>query len=420
LKRWKGFSVTLVFAFLAAASFAFAQESDQITDAQLAGAHGMFKALPPNGHQNGRAHARHGIPNIDSLVNFNGQFFADGFDSSDNPNNHWYYNMVGNPPQMHGTTTINAPIVPVSLDLRNFDGSPRFVNGHPLVYDVTPFVAPTVGSPVFQNSTYSSSSVPTQFTDAVQRAEFFNDAKDDWHTLLAPSVKTTRVMKLIRGTYAFALNADGTCCRYVLVDANTFVNALFPTTADDTTTPVGAAENAGEVTTKDMSTFLFPNTYLYIGSTSNCCILGFHTYDFEPGDDSNGNVEKRYVLNYSSWISPGLFGSAFTDVTAHSHEIAETYNDPFVGSDGIHNITPWWLAPNGQCQNDLETGDVIEGLPNATFPIILNGFTYHPQNEALLQWFEFQSPSTAIGGAYSYPNTSVLTQPSAIQRAGCP
>ncbi len=67
-------------------------------------------------------------------------------------------------------------------------------------------------------------------------------------------------------------------------------------------------------------------------------------------------------MNYSSWISPGLFGAAFTDITALSHEIAETYNDPLVSFDGVHNITPWWLAPNGLCQNNLETGDVVEGL----------------------------------------------------------
>jgi hypothetical protein len=123
-------------------------------------------------------------------------------------------------------------------------------------------------------------------------------------------------------------------------------------------------------------------------------------------------------VNYSSWISPGLFGE-FQDVTALSHEIAETYNDPFVVSDSVHNLTPWWLAPNGNCQNSLETGDVIEGLPSATFPIFLNGFTYHPQNEALLQWFEFESPSSALGGAYSYPNTSTLTQLSAPQKFLC-
>ena len=189
-------------------------------------------------------------------------------------------------------------------------------------------------------------------------------------------------------------------------------------TPGDTTTVIGATENAGEITTKDISTFLFPNTFLFIGDTSNCCILGFHSYDFEPVGDV-GNGQKRYVMNYSSWISPGLFGSAFQDVTAVSHEIAEAFNDPFVSSDGVHNITPWWLAPNGLCQNNLETGDVIEGLPNATFPITMNGFTYHPQNEALLQWFEFESPSSALGGAYSYPNTTVVTHLSAPQNLDC-
>src|ERR1700746_2825079 len=77
-----------------------------------------------------------------------------------------------------------------------------------------------------------------------------------------------------------------------------------------------------------------------------CCVLGFHSYDFEPGVPSNGNLERRYVLNYSSWISPGLFGGGFQDVTALSHELSETFNDPFVASDGIHNVTPWWLSPN--------------------------------------------------------------------------
>jgi hypothetical protein len=85
----------------------------------------------------------------------------------------------------------------------------------------------------------------------------------------------------------------------------------------------------------------------------------------------------------------------------------------------IRNITPWWLS-GGNCQNNLEVGDVIEGLPNAIYPITMpNGITYHPQNEALLQWFEFQSPSSAIDGAYSYSNESTLTTLSAPQKAGC-
>jgi len=150
-----------------------------------------------------------------------------------------------------------------------------------------------------------------------------------------------------------------------------------------------------------------------------CCIGGFHTYDFEPGDDANGNVEKRYVSIFAGWQQGGIFRAGTADITALSHEILEALNDPFVTSDGIHNITPWWLSANGQCQNDLETGDVIEGFPNQIFPITMNGMTYHPQNEALLQWFEFKSPSDALHGAYSYPDETVLTKLSAPQRAGC-
>jgi len=125
------------------------------------------------------------------------------------------------------------------------------------------------------------------------------------------------------------------------------------------------------------------------------------------------------VVNYPSWISPGLFGSAFVDVTGLSHEIAETYNDPFVVSDNVHNLTPFWLSPNGNCQDDLETGDVLEGLPKATFPVMFNGFLYHPQNEGLQQWFKFESPSSALGGAYSYPDTTVLPHLSAPQNLNC-
>jgi hypothetical protein len=411
-------AVAVVTSLILAAP-AFAQEPDQVTDAALAFAHGKGTTVRPHAHQNGQAHARFGIPDIQSIVNFNGHFFADGFDDAGNPNREWYFNTVGNPPQLGGTTTINAPIIPVIMDLRNADGTPRFVGGQPLVSDPTPFIDPVLNSPVFQNATFTSSSTPTQFTDAVQRAEYFGNAKADWHTRLAPLVKTTRRMTLLRGTYQFALNPDGTCCRFILVDINTFVNKLFPATADDTTTPIGAAENAGDMTTSDITSLIFPNTFLADFATGDCCVLGFHSYDLEPGDVGKKKPEKRYVMDYSSWISPGLFGGGFEDVTALSHEIAEIYNDPFVVSDGIHDLTPWWLAPFGLCDHVLETGDVLEGLPNATFPMTMNGRTYHPQNEALLQWFEFESPSSALGGAYSYPDTTVLPHLSPPQQPGC-
>jgi hypothetical protein len=133
--------------------------------------------------------------------------------------------------------------------------------------------------------------------------------------------------------YRYAVNLDGS------IDANTFETELFPPTFQfppPTSTPVGAA---GDITTKDVSTFFFPPAFLYfpIGKhLTGCCIGGFHFFDFEPGDATNGNLPRVFVLNYSTWDQP-----------------------------------------------------------------------------------IFQSPSTAIHGAYSYPDITTLTALSAPQKAGC-
>ena len=414
---------TYTVSLFLAASLCFAQELDMADPNFLANASSKVFHPTPHDLTNGQAHSRFGIFGIDSIPNFNDQFFAAGVDFNGNPNRHWYTNTVGNPPQMGRTTVINAPIQPVNVELDDANGNLRIVGGHPLISTATQFVAPVMASPVFSNYPYSSGPDPTQFSDAVQRAQYFNQMKPDWHTLLGAAPKPPLTMHLRQApgcptgpnfagcNYAFALNPDGTCCRYILVNDDqpnfAFDTAFFGIIVNDIVN--------NQITTKDISTFLFPNVYLFFSNTTNCCVLGYHTYVFGSGTDP----EMRWVLNYSSWITPGLFGTAFSDVTALSHEIGETYNDPFVVSDSVHNLTPFWLSPNGNCQDTLETGDVVEGLPNATFPILMNGFLYHPQNEALSQWLKFESPSSALGGTYSYPNTTVLTQLSPPQKLNC-
>jgi hypothetical protein len=399
---------------------ALGQSRDQIAPT-LSSIHGAFTVFTPRGHRAGNALSSRVEENgIDSIQTFSGEFQTPGIGPDGKPQRRWVYTIAGNRPEAGGTTSFDAPIVPVSLDLLDYDGSLRAVNGHKLHYSVQPFVSAVVNSPVFQNAEYTSSDAPTQFVDSVQRAEFYNVMQQDWHTLLRPSVKAERTMSIPRGKYFFALNDDGSCCAFVLADVNVFSNLLFPSTASDAQSPIGSAEHTGEITTKSISTFLFPNTYLYLdGNPNHCCVLGFHSYDFEPGDASNNFRERRYVLNYSSWISPGLFAPGFEDITALSHEMTESLNDPFVGSDGHNGITPWWLSQNGNCQNDFEVGDAVEGLPEATTAITIKGRTYHPQNEALLPWFEFQSPSTALAGAYSYPNQNVLTSLSPPEGMKC-
>jgi len=415
------------FLLMAVCSCLPAQEPDQVTTSALAGKPIQHDDHFSRGGRNGQGHARFGLDTVDSILNFNKHFKADGLDPNGNPQHIWYTSMVGNPPELGGSTVINAQIIPVSLDLRDSDGSPRYVNGQHLFYDVTPFIAPVLDSPVFQTTNYSSSNVPTQFTDAIQRAEYYIKMRPDWHTLLAPSVKTTRVMQLIRGTYEFALNDDGTCCAFVLVDDGAFYNALIiedgidnPVSMVDGSTIFGAAQLAGEITNKNITTFLLPSTFLYCcGNPAYCCSGGAHGVIYEVGDSTNRNLTRGYVLHWSPWISPGLF-QEFKDVTSVSHEMAEIFNDPFTTDDGIHGITPWWLSPNGNCGDWMKVGDVVEGLPQTSYPITMpNGYTYHPQNVALMQWFESKSPSSALGGAYSYPNPNVLTSPSAPQLVNC-
>lgn len=419
--------LTLLFLALPAAGHGQSLADDQVSaDFVLNTNPHMAQSATANAGGGGRLGNRSNgsVLGVDSVGNWSSSFYDPGFDSFGNTQFAWQYTMVGHSPFAKNddsdsdwkgnTTTIGAPIVPVNLDLRNADGTPRFVNGQRLYVDATKLVATVLKSPVFSKTSYDSSDDPTQFTDAVQRAEFFHKAGDDWHTLLRARTATPRTMVLLRGTYSFALNPDGTCCRFVLVNESTFVNALFPSTPTDTTTVMGQAENSGDIRTRDISTFLFSDVYLYQGTTAHCCVLGFHSYDTEPGDQGNGWKERRYVMDYSSYISPGLFGPSFVDITALSHEMAETFNDPFV-----NNATPWWLAPNGNCQNNLETGDVIEGLPNASFAISLNGTLWHPQNEALLQWFAGVTPSSAIHHAYSYPDTTVLAAAAVSQNPGC-
>jgi hypothetical protein len=365
------------------------------------------------------ARKRSGLPGIDSVVNFTGQFTGSpSLDANFKPlpDVTFSYAMVGNAPG-EGTTRINAPIVPVTVELLDANGNVAVdpTSGASLVVDPHDKVRLVEDSPVFDNALFTSSRRETQFTDAIHRAQFASDIEESWHTVLNPDIERGLTMKIPLGAYLYALNADGSCCLFVLLDDGTFSSLLFPPVFPvDNTTVIGAAELSGRITTRDISTFLFRDIYLFLnGDPNQCCVLGFHSFDFEPGTAHNGNLPRFYVVNYSSWISPGLFGAGFEDITALSHEMAETFTDPFVGFDNVHNIVPWWLS-GSQCQNLMENGDVIESLPsNVTFAIAMeNGFLYHPQNVPMLSWFEMQVPSTALNGTYSYPNTETLTAPS--------
>jgi hypothetical protein len=318
--------------------------------------------------------------------------------------------MVGNDPRVAGTTRIPTRITEVSLRLLNPDGTLR------ATMPFAPFEDLTEDSPNFEEANYTSGH-NIQFGDAVQRAEFFKSMDEDWHTVLGEP----RIVNRVTLTIPRFVNVRFPDGSIKAVQAYFFGHAPngdpFVELLDLLFNALnfGQAVNdivAGNFTTDAININMYPNTFLFSinnqGQPAGCCVLGFHTYIYETGL----TPQPRWVFNFASWISPGLFGGGAQDVTALSHEISETLNDPF-----LNNRTPVWQFPGVPatakiCQSNLETGDPVEVLATASVAIKLKErpevFTYHPQTEALLQWFEMGAKSDALGGAFSYPNTAAL------------
>lgn len=353
---------------------------------------------------------RPNLPTIDGLntiATFDGAFVAQAGPSAGRD---FRFTMVGNDPKLGGTTVYPANIDEVDLQLLNADGS---------VFKTVPF-APfenlTLESPNFEPLDYRSGR-NIEFGDAVHRAQFFNVMKNNWHTLMIP-----RIVNRVTITVPFFVNvqlSNGTIIQArsyftgTAADGSTFVLMLSPLFNFFFGNEVVNEINLGNFTTNGMNMTLFPNTFLFNLNVNNpnapggCCVLGFHTF-FRDG----GFPEDRWITQYASWISPGLFGAGFQDVTALSHELAESFANPFVSNPAPNWQFPGVPATAKVCQANLEEGDPIEVLANATAAIEVKekkfDFVYHPQNIPLLQWFEMGTTSSAIDGAFSFPDETVL------------
>jgi hypothetical protein len=138
-KAWVSIILVACLITLSTAVAVKAQDPDQITATDVAGDRLSFSqpSLSPLGkagmpQMTGTQQATlPGIPGIDSVPNFSGQYSTAGFGPNGAPNDIWFFNTLGNPPAAGGTTALDAPIVPVSLDFRNANGSPRFVKVNP-------------------------------------------------------------------------------------------------------------------------------------------------------------------------------------------------------------------------------------------------------------------------------------------------
>ena len=298
------------------------------------------------------------------------------------------FTMVGGAPNRGETTRIRTQMIPISLFFEGFVDA----KGEPIVLEAGDALAQTLNSPNFHAAQYQTGF--TQFADAVQRAEFFGSMGAEWHTLLRPPEMLKPVMiDVPRGMANVYRMSNGKV--FAIVDTAFFISQL---------NTIIQTEN---LEVEALPIALTTNVLLAPGAQiQHCCTLGFHTA-FDTGEQ--GDTVQVQTFVWASWLDSGIFAGAVADVTPLSHEISEWMNNPF-----STNIVPEWAFPNGNggCEDGLESGDPVALFSNAGFSVPIDGFTYHPQSEALLQWFQRGQTSDAIDGAFSFPDASLLTAPS--------
>jgi len=317
---------------------------------------------------------------IFSVPHFSGSFQSQGKAYS--------FTMVGAKPQSNGTTQVPVQIIPISLFFEEFVDE----NGAPIVLDSGPVVTRVQSSPNFRKAQYATGA--TQFADAIQRAQFNAIAGKDWHTLLgAPQILKPLRIAVPRGDAKVYRNPS-TGVLYAIVDTDFFLSQL--------NTMIQMANLSPDALAIALTSNVFLSPQKDI---KKCCVLGFHT-SFDVGEMAQVKFVQTFI--WASWVDQGVLGSGLSDVTPMSHEISEWMNNPFGD-----NAVPSWQVPNTSgCQSNLETGDPLALMPNAGYPVSIDGFTYHPQNQVLMQWFQRGSVSDAFEGAFSFPDQSLMTGPS--------
>ncbi|HEX9254661.1 MAG TPA: hypothetical protein VF938_03920 [Candidatus Angelobacter sp.] len=318
---------------------------------------------------------------IFSVPSFSGSFAWQG--------TNYPYTIVGGKPQAGGTTEVPVQLIPISLLFEEYADE----SGSPLILGPAQVIPRVLSSPNFSDAQYATG-VTTQFADAVQRAQFNAVAAKDWHTLLSkPEVLKPLTIDVPRGLAKVYRNRS-TGVTYAIIDTNFFISHL---------NTILQLENLRPDT---LAIALTSNIFLAPQSDiKKCCVLGFHT-SFDMGELAQVKFVQTFI--WASWVDQGILGTSLADVTPMSHEISEWINNPFGG-----NIVPAWQAPNGSgCQNNLETGDPLALMPNAGYPVVIDGFTYHPQNQVMMQWFQRGAASDAYEGAFSFPDQSLMTAPS--------
>ena len=245
-------------------------------------------------------------------------------------------------------------------------------------------------SPIFQSASFTFGGTfvgNTQYIDAFQRANFFQQIGPDYHATLGPvNTLSPIVVDIPAGTgLAIAPSAFGTACPLGVVNINNFSNLL--------TNQLLPALRSQGVNSSTFPIFLMYNVVMSIGRPTDlnkCCVLGFH------GAKSYGVSRPIQTFSPLDFDTTGLFGPSVRDTSIMAHEVGEWQDDPFG-----NNPTPAWghTGQVGGCQGNLEVGDPLTGtnIPPVTMP---NGFTHHLQELAFFSWF-YGAPPIGVNNWFS-------------------
>jgi len=324
------------------------------------------------------------------------------------------YSMVGQSPTAGGTTGLHNELIGLELQLIGPDGVT-------VIYDNNPNTPQDLGlsdvsleaqGPLYDaTTTYPGggglAADTGQFTDTTFRASFNGVKKSNWHTPLNPprfpSVNYVGVLFYNNGDWACYSGELPPCTSFQVVNINS-ISSIFSQVIG----PGGENNPSTEIPIilTDYVTAFIPG--------GGCCVLGFHSAN--QGNELGNSVQVWTWATYIPQSSFNPFAPFGYDSFVMSHEVSELYHDPFVQIGGTL-ISPWVDGSVSFAQTNLETGDAIEAMADADsdfhVPLVTTGgsYTYHTQNEALLEWFERnpQGPATGPGpGVYSWPNTNTL------------
>jgi hypothetical protein len=301
-----------------------------------------------------------------TLPNWSGVFTASGFTYS--------FTMLGTNPALGSqTTTIPALLIPLRLQFS--DGTVLDATT-PAFGETRSALNLTRRSPLFRDYPFAPGGTgvgTTQYIDAFQRANFWSvvsTGAPNFH--LRFSEATEPVQTLTVPAY-FGYTEPGPGDRLGYVDQGWMDRQL------------GVLLYRLKIKTGTLPIFL---NYNIFQTSSDFTYAGYHT--------AFGSPAQVYIS--AGFYDQDIFGYG-GDIVFLSHEMGESTDDPFVD-----NITPFWNNPQtpGSCSNLLEVGDPVSD--DGIGPIVLDGYTYHPEDLTFLPWFAQQTPSTSVNGWYTFGN----------------